>query len=154
MSISQTEKETDGDITGTVTELVDSVVTAVETEELVIQQQQDLADKLADRLRAHETQQESLETLKSQVKRLENESMALLHAVPNLQHRIVDSERQINLLQKEKREQQERIDNACKAHWCIYTQLWKPYLSPYLNYQTVGVTGLLGGVGYFLWTRR
>ena len=139
------------DITETV---VDTVVSAAETEDRLLREQQELAEQLAERLREHETQQNSLEGLKEQVKHLREESQALLLAVPDLQHRIVDSERKILELQKAKRAQEERIQKACQAHYCVYTRIWKPYLEPYLSCQNVGVTGLLMGAGYLFWKRR
>lgn len=114
--------------------------------------QQQLTTQLSERLRAHENQGESLHHLKQQVQRLEDESMTLLHSVPDLQHRIVDSEKKILRLEQEKVDHQHRLEKACSAHWCPYTNLWRPYVQPYGKWYSLGV--MCVGLGYWIWKRK
>jgi predicted RNase H-like nuclease (RuvC/YqgF family) len=117
-----------------------------------ITKQQEVVDQHSQRLMLIESQYSTIDNLREQVLRLENESLLLLRCIPNLQHRVVDSEKQINKLQGEREAQETRIKSACSAHWCPYTKLWRPYFQPYVNWKLGAITGL--AVGFGVWKTR
>lgn len=117
-----------------------------------ITKQQKVVDQHSQRLMLIESQYSTIDNLREQVLRLENESLLLLSCIPNLQHRVVDSEKQINKLQGEREAQETRIKSACSAHWCPYTKLWRPYFQPYVNWKLGAITGL--AVAFGVWKTR